>query len=51
MRYWEVTAANLGKPVSVGAVLQLWIAKGGQFGLPAQIAVTPDASLCTLMKS
>src|SRR5207253_5928927 len=38
-------------PDGDGAVLQLWIARGEQFGLWPQSAVMLDASLCEQMKS
>jgi hypothetical protein len=33
MKYWEITAANLGKAGFSWGCVQLWIAKSGQFGL------------------
>jgi hypothetical protein len=50
VKYWELIADDLSKAGWSWGVLQLWVAKGEQYGLWPQIA-TVNASLCTPMKN
>jgi hypothetical protein len=46
VKYWEIIADNLSKPVGAWAGSQLWIVKGAQSGLRTRIAATETGSLC-----
>jgi hypothetical protein len=49
MKYWEIIADNLRKPVGVAVVSQVQITRGGNFGLWPQSGPMPDVLLCTPM--
>jgi hypothetical protein len=51
VKYWEIIADNLSKPVGVGAAFQVWIPTGEQSSLRTRITATESASLCVLMKN
>jgi hypothetical protein len=44
VKYWEIIADNLSKPVGVGAASQRLIPTGERFGLQTRIATTEKGS-------
>jgi hypothetical protein len=51
MKYREIVASKLSKPVGVGAACQQLIPTGEQSGLLTRIATTESDTLCARMKS
>jgi hypothetical protein len=51
MKYWEIIADKLSKPVGVGAVSQRLIPTGERSGSLTRIGMTESVSLCVRMKS
>jgi hypothetical protein len=51
MKYWEIIADNLSKPVGVEAVSQPWMSAGERSGLLMRIAGMVSGSSGVEMKS